>query len=49
MRASSSLRFSEDGLKEYPDIRIAGGVLIKRAVGADPMAKGDVDVDDQIT
>ena len=37
-----------NSLNKGPNVRFARSVFVKGAVGADPMTKGDVDVNDQI-
>ena len=39
--------FLDDGPDEGADIGVGWSVFVKRTIRADPMAKGDVDVEDQ--
>ena len=39
--------FSKNGLDKGALVGVTGGVFVKRTVGADPVAKGDMNIDNQ--
>lgn len=39
------LRFVDEGINKDGEVSVAGGVFVKRAIGADAMAEGNVEVE----